>query len=142
MSQKGGVYIRSKSVSDEHILVALLECQTIEAAAKYCGISTQTIYRRLANPQFKQVYAERRQRIVEQACSNLQNRITEAVEALAEIMADGEANKMARVLAAKAVLEFGLRSVEVTSILPRLEALENGNQHGGSVQTRGERPWE
>lgn len=118
--------MRSKAVSDEQIMLALMETKTIEAAADACGITRQTIYKRLADPQFKAAYTERRLRILEQACAALQNRMGEAVEALAEIMNNGKASKMARVLAAKAVLEYGLRSVEVMNILPRLEALENG----------------
>lgn len=118
--------MRSKAVSDEQIMLALLETKNIEAAAEACGITRQTIYNRLADPTFKAAYTERRQRILEQACTALQNRMGEAVEALAEIMNNGKASKMARVLAAKAVLEYGLRSVEVMNILPRLEALEKG----------------
>lgn len=126
----------------EQSLIALLEYPTISTAAKACGLSESTLYRRLADPEFKAELEKRRLQVVESACNSLQGRMSEAVEALASIMNDGKAGKIARVNAAKAILEFGLRSVEVMNILPRLEALENVNQNGGSVRPGGESHWE
>lgn len=110
--------------SDAIIIAALLENPTIDAAAKACGISRQTVYKRLDDAEFKREYTRLRRKVVENSCGVLQARIGEAAETLAEIMNDGKAPKMARVLAAKAVLEFGLKTIETLDILPRLEALE------------------
>lgn len=133
--------MRGQSVSDETILTALLEHKTVEAAAQACNVTRQTIYNRLSNPAFKQEYQNHRTQIIEQACSMLQSRMVEAVEVLAEIANNGRAAKMARVLAAKAILEYGLKSVELTNILPRIEALEkNGLQLQGFAG--GVDPWE
>jgi len=110
--------------TDATIISALLENPTIDAAAKACGITRQTIHNRLADPDFKREYSAMRRKVVEASCGALQGRIGEAAETLAEIMNDGKASKMARVLAAKAILEYGLKTVETLDILPRLEALE------------------
>lgn len=111
-------------ISDEKILSALLEYPTVEAAAAGCGVAKATIYRRMQEPAFKEEYTRRRRQLVEAACGALQGRIGEAVEALAEIMNDGSAGKMARVQAARAVLEFGIKCTELLDIMPRIEALE------------------
>lgn len=112
-------------ISDEKILTALLEYPTVEAAAAGCGVAKATIYRRMQEPVFKEEYTRRRRQLVEAACGALQGRIGEAVEALAEIMNDGSAGKMARVQAARAVLEFGIKCTELLDIMPRIEALES-----------------
>lgn len=111
-------------ISDEKILSAMLENPTVEAAAAACNISKATIYRRLQESEFKAEYTKRRRQLVEVACGALQGRLGEAVEALSEIMNDGTAGKIARVQAARAVLEIGIKTVETLDILPRLEALE------------------
>ncbi|MBR2310509.1 MAG: hypothetical protein IKA47_08275 [Oscillospiraceae bacterium] len=114
-----------KFPNHEQSLIALLENPTISAAAKACGLSEATLYRRLSDPVFKAEYTARRRQILEAACGSLQGRIGEAVEALSEIMNDGEAPKAARVQASRAILEYGIKTVETLDILPRLEALEN-----------------
>ena len=125
---KGGVFIAY--ISDETIMLALLEYPTMQEAAKACGIAKATIYRRMQEPSFKAEYAKRRRLLVEAACGALQGKISEAVEALSEIMSDGSAGKMARVQAARAVLEFGIKTVETLDVLPRLEALEEAQKGG------------
>lgn len=111
-------------ISDEKIMTALLNYPTIEAAADACGVGRATIHRRLSDPAFKAEYTARRRQIVEAACGSLQGRMGEAVEALAEIMNDGKASKLARVQAARTVLEYGIKTVETLDLLPRIEALE------------------
>lgn len=113
---------------NEKVLLALLENPTVSAAARACGVSEATMYRRLSDPEFKAEYSNRRRQVVEAACGSLQGRMGDAVEALAEIMNDGKASKMARVQAARAILEYGIKTVETLDILPRLEALEEAEE--------------
>lgn len=112
------------AVKNDKIIIALLENPTITAASKASGISEATIYRRLAEPDFKKAYDARRRQVVEVACGALQNRLSEAVDALSDIMNDGKASKMARAQAARTVLEYGIKTLETLDILPRLEALQ------------------
>jgi hypothetical protein len=49
----------------------------------------------------------------------------EAVETLRKIIGDPDAPSSSRVQAAKAIIDSGLRIVEITDIITRLEALED-----------------
>ena len=51
--------------------------------------------------------------------------MTDAAEALRRIATDPDAPSSARVAAAKAILDSGLRIVEITDVISRLEALED-----------------
>lgn len=116
--------MRGKSVPDEDILAAIICSPSLEAAADACGISRHTVYRRMQEPQFKAALEKHKAQVLEQACATLQARMQAAAETLADVMLDKKASKMVRVMAAKTLLEFGFKSVEVANILTRLDALE------------------
>lgn len=108
----------------EAALHALLTCPTIQAASESSGIPVRTLYDMRNDPEFSQEYARRRRELTEGACTALQARMTQAVEAVAALMDDAEAPAGVRLQAARTILEYGLKSLETLDILPRLEALE------------------
>lgn len=124
-----------KAPNNEQAMLALLEYPTIGAAAKACGISETTLHRKLNDPVFRAEYDRRRTQIVESACTTLQGHMSEAAETLVKIMKDSRTGRLTRVNAAKAILEYGLRSVEISNILPRLEALEGGRLKADPIET-------
>ena len=54
----------------------------------------------------------------------MQNRTSEAVEVLAEIMSDITNAPSARVSAAKAIIEYSIKTIEVEDLTQRVEELE------------------
>lgn len=114
----------ANSTNNEKITIALLENPTIELAAKAAKVSEATIYRRLADPNFRKDYDNRRRQIVEAACGALQGKISGAVATLAQIMEDGATSPYVRVQAASTILEYSVRTFEILDIMPRLKAIE------------------
>ena len=105
-------------------LAALLSEPTQAAAAKKVGISARTMRRYLAEPDFAEAYQQAHTQLVENATKQIQRGLSSAVDTLYEIATDKNAGKTARVSAARALLEHGLRYTEAVNILERLQALE------------------
>lgn len=103
---------------------ALLSYPTIRDASKACGIAERTIYGYLSEPDFKAEYDAQRRKLVEAACGALQGRIGTAVDTIAELMDCPSVPPQVKLGAARAILEFGIKTVEILDIMPRLEALE------------------
>jgi hypothetical protein len=92
-----------------------------QAAAKV-GVSESTMLRWLADPTFQTRYRAARRRVVEQAVAQLQQGTTEAVETLRRNLTC--TIPAAEIAAAKAVLDFSLKAIELTDLAERVEQLE------------------
>jgi len=108
----------------EQAIIALLEQPSIKEAAQSVGIGEATLFRWLQEPEFQRAYREAKHRVVEQAISRLQQVSGEAVDTLREIMLDTEKPPSTRVTAAKAVLEWSIKAVEMEDLVTRVEDLE------------------
>lgn len=113
-----------QNVSKDAALETLLLHPNIKDAANVIGVSERTLYRYLANAEFAAQLAEKRREVAKGVMNGLILRGAEAAETLAEIMADKSAPPASRVSASRAVLEFALRSVEITNLIERIEQLE------------------
>ena len=117
----------------ERALAALVTCPTQEAAAKQAGISSRTLRNYLKDPEFSEEYKKRTGQLVTAATLQIQKSLAPAINALLEIAVDQEAGMMARVQAARGLLEYGIRLSELSDIYARIEALEastGGVRHG------------
>lgn len=116
-------------------MAALLSCPTIQAASEASGIPVRTLYDMRVDPDFRSEYERRRRQLTETACTALQERMSEAVEIIATLMTESKVPPRVRLEAAKVILEYGLKSIEILDILPRLESLEDAefrrNSPGG-----------
>jgi hypothetical protein len=120
----GEKYSRRK----EALLVALLQEPNLEKAAKKARVSPNTAWRWLQIPEFAEDYRKAKREAVSQAVGALQRASSEAVETLQEIMRDREAASMARLNAAKCILEMSMNALEAEEIIARLERLEVASQ--------------
>lgn len=118
----------TKAARREQALVALLNYPTIKEAALGCNQAEVTLRRYMADPDFRTEYDARRRQLVEAACGALQTRMGAAADTLAELMDCPAVPPQTRLGAARMILEFGLKTVEVLDILPRLEALEKARK--------------
>ncbi len=112
----------------QRALSALLVSPTHEAAAKTAGISTPTLWRYLRENDFSEAYREARRASVDLAVSQLQRASGKAVYVLLAVALDTTANPGARVSAAKAVLDFSFKAVELDDHAARIEALEQASK--------------
>jgi hypothetical protein len=109
----------------ERAIVALLANSTIKRAAKSIGVDETTLWRWLQDKDFHAAYRTARRESVSQAMARLQQASSEAVNTLREIVKDKGQPAPARVSAAKAILEFSIKAVEIEDLAQRVEELES-----------------
>lgn len=107
----------------EKIIIALLTTTNLESAAKKAGVNPRTIYRYMQEEKFQEMYRGARRDTMKQATSRLQKAVSQAVDTLETIMTKGK-SEMAKVTAAKTVLEFAYKAQEQEDYGVRLDELE------------------
>ena len=107
---------------EDRALAALLSEPTIVQAATTAGISESTLARWLADPPFRARHREARRQVVEQAISALQRATEDAVTTLTRNLRCGV--PASEIAAAKAVLDFAVKGVELVDLAERVEQLE------------------
>ena len=114
-------------ISNEKIISALLTCPTNVKAAAQLGLSESQLYKRMREEKFQSELKAAKELVMGDALSKLQIGMSEAADALREIVNDRDINPQCRVYASNVLLQNGLRLTEQLDILKRLEALENGS---------------
>jgi len=108
----------------EQAILALMSESTVLRAAETVGVDARSIYRWLEDPTFAAAFRRTRREAFAQAMSTTQRYAGMAVHSLAKVMTDANANPQARVAAATALLKFSRESIEVDSLVERIEQLE------------------
>ena len=119
---------RSLTAAQERLITALLTSGTLQAASEAAGVPYRTAWRWMEQEEFSAEYRRRIDSLVESACGAMKQSLSEAVEALREIVNNSQAPPAARISAARALLENGLRYTEMVDIVRRLEAVENATR--------------
>jgi len=107
----------------EQAIVALLETNTITAAAQLTGIAEKSLRNWLKEPGFAGEYRDARRALVTQASDRLAKSCREAVDTLNDIMRHSVSDAP-RVTAARAILDYAYKAVEIDDLTARLERLE------------------
>ena len=108
--------------SHERAIAALLSHARLEDAAKAAGISRSTLCRMLADARFQGAYRAARCQVLEAALSSLQEAAGAAVGALKRNLGCRKAS--VEVQAARAILDYAMRSVEMLELEERVRQLE------------------
>ncbi|MBR3474206.1 MAG: hypothetical protein IKH34_03960 [Oscillospiraceae bacterium] len=111
-------------------IAILARSPTLTEAAKAAGISVSTLRRWRSQAEFKTAYRQALDEIIEDASRAARQSLGEAVEVLREIAKNTKAPTSSRVAAGRAILESGLRIIEASDILERLQSLENELREG------------
>lgn len=114
----------------EQLIAALLTSPNYAAAAKACGISKATVCRRMQDEQFKRAFRAARRDVVEATIGRLQQVSAEAVSTLRTALKCKAPN--VRVSAARTILDFSLRAVELMDLEDRIAALEEQFKKDGA----------
>jgi hypothetical protein len=101
-----------KTVSDEVIIVSLINNGTMKAAAAAVGISERTIYERMCSGDFQELYAAAKADLLRKAVFEINSQIGMALETVSEIMADKEISPAIRLQAAQTILNNAGRFTE------------------------------
>jgi hypothetical protein len=112
--------------------VLALACgATVEAAARQCGVSDRTVYRRLEDPAFKARVQEVRGEMVRRSAGLLTAAAGQAVQTLLALQREAMPPAV-RLGAARAVIELGLKVREVAELEARIAALERLAEGGAA----------
>ena len=109
----------------ERAVVSLLSHATMRTAAKAVGVDEATLWRWLQDKDFHAAYMTARRETVKHAIARLQQISSEAVNILREVMKDKTAKGSERVSAAKAIIEYSMKAVEIEDLAQRVEELES-----------------
>ena len=94
----------TKAITDEHIVAALLTNGTIKQAAESVGLSERTIYERMNGGEFQALYKAAKADLIRGAVFSLNGKLQEAINTVADIMANDENNPAVRLQAAQTIL--------------------------------------
>jgi hypothetical protein len=108
----------------EQAIAALLTEPSVAAAAMKTRASERTLRRWLDDPTFETAYRTARRKAVQQAIGRLQQVSAAAVSVLVRVMANEQTPAGTRTMAAKTILEFAIKAVEIEDLEARLSALE------------------
>lgn len=108
---------------EDRLVVELAGGATVRDAAERAGIGERTAHRHVRDPEIRQRIAETRDALFAKAIGRLANSSSQAVDTLAELLADG--SPMVRLGAARAILEYGLRLRDAAETTARVAELEN-----------------
>ena len=108
----------------ERAIVALLSHSTIKSAAKAVGVDDTTLWRWLQDKDFHAAYMTIRRESVSLSIARLQQSTMEAVNTLKAIAKDKKAPSSSRVMAAKAIIEYSIKAVEIEDLAIRLAEVE------------------
>ena len=109
----------------ERAVVSLLSHATMRTAAKAVAVDETTLWRWLQDKDFHTAYMTARRETVKHAIARLQQISTEAVNTLREVMKDKTAKGSERVSAAKAIIEYSIKAIEIEDLAQRVEELES-----------------
>ena len=109
--------------NEDPLLLALACGATVEAAARQCGLSDRTVYRRLKDAEFKRRLEGVRADMVQRSAGMLTAAAGEAVRTLLALQKES-APAAVRLGAARAVLEIGVKLRQLVELEVRLAELE------------------
>lgn len=113
---------KTKTISDEAIIAALLDHGTIRAAAKAVGLSERAIYDRMGDGEFQALYKSAKSDLVRAALLRINRHLERAIDTVAGIMEDEDNNAAVRLQAAQTIINNAGKFAQ------RLQANETGVQ--------------
>lgn len=121
--------MRVQTVSKtDRIIAALLKSNSRKEAAELAGVSERTVYNYLQRPDVLEAYEKARQNLVQSATEHIQRSLEPAVQLLTATVRNPAASTRARIAAARALLDYGIRYSEITDVYKRLEAVEQARE--------------
>jgi ribosomal protein L16 Arg81 hydroxylase len=94
----------TKAVSNEQIIAALISCGTVKEAAAAAGTTPRTIYDRMRDKDFEADYMRAKSDLIRGAVFNINNKLSDAINTIADLMQDKEVAPAVRLQAAQTIL--------------------------------------
>lgn len=94
----------TKAVSDEEIIAAILQHGTIKEAAQAAGVAPRTVYDRMEDREFRSLYMAAKNDIIRKAVFSINEKLSQAIDAVVDIMTDKDNNPAVRLQAAQTII--------------------------------------
>jgi len=114
---------KSRKKAEDALLLALACGASVEQAARQCGLSERTVYRRLAERGFRRRLQAVRAEFVQRTAGTMTAAANEAMRTLLELL-KAPTGDAVRLGSAKAILELGMKLRGVADLEERLSTLE------------------
>lgn len=111
-------------VTDEELMLALLNSPTQKQAAALLGVTEQTISKRIKEADFQKRFSELRRKMLDSVSSELTKASYAAANKLIEFL--DSKNEQLRYSACCKILQLANDTVALNEIIQRLDRLENG----------------
>lgn len=95
---------RTKAVSNEVIIAALLQHGTVREAAQAAGVTARTIYDRMQSQDFTAEYSAAKNELLRKASLSVNDKLAAAIDEVAAIMSDPKVNAAVRLQAAQTII--------------------------------------
>lgn len=112
------------SAKEYRFIRAVLAGYEIPASATIAGVSERTGWRWLSRPTIRRELARHQEAVLGIVARRMAREMGAALDVLSAIMLDTGATDSARVSAARAVLDSGLRLTELVTLADRVDELE------------------
>lgn len=109
----------------EKAVAALVAYPTTKEAAKAAGMGESTLRAYKSDPEFVELYAAARHELLDAGVKSMQERFSEAVETVCEIMHDKTASHSVRLSAANSIINS---CVQLTDEVERMERAASGRK--------------
>ena len=109
--------------NDEAIISALLATGSQREAGRRVKVSESTIRRKLKNPVFIEQYDQARRKVFLVSLGRLQYMTAQACSVIEELLSSKEPSSV-RLSAARTILEYGVKWLELSDVETRLKVLE------------------
>lgn len=103
----------------EKAVAALVAYPTTKEAAKAAGMGESTLRAYKSDPEFVELYAAARHELLDAGVKSMQERFSEAVETVCEIMHDKTASHSVRLSAASSIIQNVVRLTDQTESMER-----------------------
>lgn len=98
-----------RKLNDEKLVAALIAHNSVRAAAEAVGVSESVIYERMKDGDFMSLYDRARTDLLRGCVGKLSAQMGGAVDVIASVMNDADANPAVRVQAARQILDFAAK---------------------------------
>ena len=112
------------TAKQEKAIMELLRNPTVRDASQQAGVGERTLWRWLQEDDFREAYMEARKQAFSRALGLLQQALSEAVLVLKDVMSNPDSRDSSRVSSAKAILDTGLKAMELDDLEERISRLE------------------
>lgn len=114
------------AISDEMIIAAIMQHTTIKAAAASLNMAERTIYDRMKKQSFRAAYEFAKADIMRTATREINDKLSEAVRTVSDIMTDASINPAIRLQAAQIIIKNADRFTNRAEIMEH-SAISSGH---------------